>query len=82
MPAMVVVPSANVTIWNTSTVNTDEVSLVLLRENRPFIAMNVIRQSPLVLLLRQVGDWVVRCEVKKVTCCEVGCWERAAGGRS
>jgi hypothetical protein len=81
--ATVVFQSGNVTIWNTSTVNTDKVSLALLRENRPFIAMNVIRQSPLVLLLRQVGDSVVRCEVKKVACCEVGCWEGGCSrGRS
>jgi len=59
------------------TVNTHQVSLVLLREDRPFIATNVTRQYPLVLLLRQVGDSVVRCEVKTVVCC--GVWEVRLG---
>jgi hypothetical protein len=73
--ATVVLPT--VTIRNRSTVNTDGVSLVLLCHNRPFIAMNVTRQYPLVLLLRQVGDSVLRWEVKKAEC-----WEGAAGVRS
>lgn len=57
------------------TVSTHQVSPVLLRKNRSFIATNVTRQYPLVLLLRLVGDSVVRCEVKTVACCGVlgGC---------
>jgi hypothetical protein len=35
-----------------SRLNSDEVSLVLLRENRPFIATNVTRQYLFVLLFK------------------------------
>lgn len=44
--------------------------------------MKVTRQYPLVLLLRQVGDSVMRCELKKVVCCEMERREGAAGKRS